>query len=77
MFGLAFGRGIVRDGAFELIFGRVEFEWRVMNFGWKSGEFHFAIGVGPGLQVEVMKSAEAVRDMDFDGGVVNRFLVSA
>ena len=49
----------------------------MVNFDGDAGELHLAVGVGSGLEIEMMKSAQAVGDVDFHGCVIDRFGVGA
>lgn len=42
-----------------------------MNAARKSGELHFAVGVGAGFEIEAADAGESVGDVNFDGGGVD------
>jgi hypothetical protein len=45
--------------------------------GGESGEFHLAVGVGSGFEIELVESAETVIDVDLYGRGVGGLVVSA
>ena len=77
MLGMTFRGWIVVQRAFQLIFGAVEFKRRIVNFDGDAGELDLAVRIGSGLEIEVMKPAKAVCDVDLHSGVINGLGVRA
>jgi hypothetical protein len=50
-----------------LILRRLELQQRAPDTRRQSGELHFAVRIGAGLEIELVKSAKAIRDVNFDG----------
>jgi len=75
--GLALDCGIENRNARQIILRSMKLQRRTLHLRGKSGEPHFPIGVGSGFEIEPSYSAKSILDMNFDGGSVNRFSVSA
>lgn len=64
---LALRRRIVGCRPHQLILRRLELQQRASDTRRQSGELHFAVRIGAGLEIELVKSAKAIRDVNFDG----------
>jgi len=69
--GVALGRGIVGRETFQLILRDVKLQWGTPDSCGKACEFDLAAGVGASFEIELADSAEAVSDVDLDGGGVD------
>ena len=64
---LALRRRIVGCRPYLLILGRLELQLRSPDTRRQPGELYFAVRIGAGLEIELVKSAKAIRDVNFDG----------
>src|SRR6266567_6379556 len=77
MLGLTLCRWIVIRVAREVVLRSLKLKWRPVHSGGKSGEPHFAVGVGAGFEIEFSDSAKAIGDVDLHLRSVNRLAVGS
>src|SRR6266568_6605673 len=75
MLGLTLRRWIVIRVAREIVLRSMKLERRPVHSGRKSGELHFAVGVGACFEIEFPDSAKAIGDVDLHLCSVNRLAV--